>query len=113
MNPWDFSMLADNLAVAVGRAEAALCLEQAVRGLDTHDELEIQEFLASGVRDEYEVAREVHYPSSAGNKLTHRMRCDLVLTPKGRSLRLDRAPPTLFDPQNLASAQEALWLEVK
>jgi len=28
-------------------------------------------------------------------------------------LRLDSAPPTLFDPPNLAAPEEALWLEVK
>jgi hypothetical protein len=37
----------------------------------------------------------------------------MVLTPLGRPLRLDSAPPTLFDPANLAAPEEALWLEVK
>ena len=61
----------------------------------------------------YEVAREVHYPSTHGNKLTHRQRCDLVLSPMGRPLRLDSVLPTLFDPPDQTSPQEALWLEVK
>jgi hypothetical protein len=55
----------------------------------------------------------VHYPSSAGSKLTHRQRCDLVLTVRGCPLRLDSNPPTLFDPAQQASPEEALWLEVK
>jgi hypothetical protein len=41
------------------------------------------------------------------------MRCDLVLTPKGRPLRLDSAMPTLFDPPNQVGPEDALWLEVK
>ncbi len=110
---WDFFSLADQLGRAVERAEADLRLEQAVYGLDSRDEKAIQSLLADGLAQHYEVAREVHYPSSVGRKLTHRQRCDLVLTPKGRPLRLDRASPTLFDPVDLCTAQEALWLEVK
>jgi hypothetical protein len=110
---FDFSTLADQLAGAVGRAEAALRLEQAVYGLDANDELAMQTLLADSMREHYEVAREVHYPSTAGQKLTHRPRCDLVLTPRGRPLKLDFAPSTLFDPHDLALAHEALWLEVK
>jgi hypothetical protein len=59
------------------------------------------------------VEREVHYPSTAGRKLTHRPRCDLVLTPHGRPLRLDSSPPSLFDPPTACPPGEALWLEVK
>jgi hypothetical protein len=110
---WDFSTVADRLGELIARAEGDLRLEQAVYGLDARDELAIHAMLADGMRAYYEVAREVHYPSSAGNKLTHRKRCDLVLSPKGRPLRLDSAPPNLFDPPDLASPAEALWLEVK
>jgi hypothetical protein len=110
---WDFSTLADRFAQVIAQAEAELRLEQAVYGLDAREELAIQAMLAEGLKQHYEVAREVHYPSSAGKKLTHRQRCDLVLTPKGRPLRLDSAPPNLFDPVDLASPAEALWLEVK
>jgi hypothetical protein len=110
---WDFSTLADHVGEILERAEADTRLEQAVAGIDSRDELAIQTLLADGLRQHYEVAREVHYPSSVGKKLTHRQRCDLVLTPKGRALRLDIAPPTLFDAPNLCSAAEGLWLEVK
>ncbi len=110
---WDFSTVADQLAQTLQNAEADLRLEQAVYGLDSRDELTIQTLLADGLRKWYEVAREVHYPSTAGRKLTHRQRCDLVLTPIGRPLKLDHAPPTLFDPPAAASTEEALWLEVK
>lgn len=110
---WDFSTLADQFGRTLERAEAELRLEQAVYGLDAKDELMLHALLADGLRKDYGVAREVHYPSSAGNKLSHRQRCDLVLTPVGRALKLDSAPPTLFDPPDLCPPDEALWLEVK
>lgn len=112
---YDCFTLADQLAAVVQTAEADLRLEQAVYGLDTRDERQIQELLAGGLRaaGAYEVAREVHYPSSVGKKRTHRQRCDLVLTPAGRPLKLDFEPNTLFDPPNLCLPSDAFWLEVK
>jgi hypothetical protein len=91
---WDFSTVADHLAKALWEAEEELRLEQAVYGLDARDERALQSLLADRICAHYGVAREVHYPSSRGNKLTHRMRCDLVLSPKGKLLRLDRSPWT-------------------
>ncbi len=79
---YDLSTVADRLGEAIALAERELQLEQAVYGLDARDELALQELLASHLRNHYEVAREVHYPSSVGAKRTHRMRCDLVLSPK-------------------------------
>lgn len=110
---WSFSTIADDLHAVIDRAEADLRLEQAVRGLDSMDEKQIQALLATGLAAKYQVAREVHYPSSRGNKLTHRKRCDLVLSPRGRPLSLDARPPGLFDPTDLCPPGEALWLEVK
>ena len=110
---YDFSTLADHLGQIIHTAEADLRLEQAVYGLDARDEKRLQTLLADGLRQFYEVAREVHYPSSIGKKLTHRQRCDLVLTPKGRPLKLDRDAPSLFDAPDLCAPQDGLWLEVK
>jgi len=110
---WDFALLADRLGAVVDRVEADLRLEQAVYGLDARTELQLQQMLADGLAAHYEIAREVHYPSSRGKKLSHRQRCDLVLTPKGRPLKIDSAPVTLFDAPDLATPEEALWLEVK
>jgi len=110
---WDFSTLADQLAQVIQQTENELRLEQAVYGIDAKEELALHELLADGLSAHYEVAREVHYPSSRGHKLTHRQRCDLVLAARGRPLRLDSAPPTLFDPPNQSDPSEALWLEVK
>jgi hypothetical protein len=110
---WDLYTLADDLHAALAAAEAALRLEQAVRGLDSLDELALQAVIAEGLRARYSVAREVHYPGSRGRKMTHRRRCDLVLTPAGRPLRLDTQPASLFEPADLAEPVEALWVEVK
>jgi hypothetical protein len=110
---WDFSTLADHLEEALSRAESDLRLEQAVYGLDAKDELTLHALLADGLSRHYDVAREVHYPSSRGRKLTHRQRCDIVLAPRGKPLRLDSAVPTLFDPTDQCEPSDALWLEVK
>ena len=111
---WDFCTVADELGRSVREAEDELRLEQAVYGLDARDERALQTLLATRLTSAYDVAREVHYPSTKGRKLTHRMRCDLVLTPRGQPLRLDTAgPPGLFDPPSLCEPVDALWLEVK
>lgn len=77
------------------------------------DEKQLQSLLALRLSDRYTVSREVHYPSSRGNRLTHRQRCDLVLSPKGRPIHLDARPPGLFDPTDLCPPEQALWLEMK
>lgn len=110
---WDLPTLADRLAQGVADAESELRLEQAVYGLDARDELQLQQLLAGALSRHYEVDREVHYPSTQGNKLTRRARCDLVLSPRGRPLRRDSALPTLFDAPDRTAPADALWLEVK
>ena len=113
---WDFCELADALGGAIQSAEEELRLEQAVYGLDAKDERSIQQLLADRVAPRFEIVREVHYPSSKGKKLSHRMRCDLVLSPRGKPLRLDNSgPPTLFEapPESFCDPAHALWLEVK
>ncbi len=110
---YDLSTIADHLAESIRLAEDALRLEQAVYGLDSMDEVALQGLLASYLGSYYEVAREVHYPSAASAKRSHRMRCDLVLTPKGLPLKRDTGEPTLFDPANQCDASGSLWLEVK
>lgn len=110
---YDLSTVADHLAQALSSAEQALRLEQAVYGLDSRDEVALQDVLATGLASHYEVAREVPYPSSAGAKRSHRQRCDLVLTPQGSPLKRDTQPPSLFDPANQSEPGDALWLEVK
>lgn len=113
MNRHDLSTLADHLETIIRQREAELRLEQAVRGLDSLSEVELHALLACGLASAYEVAREAHYPSTKGRKLSHRARCDLAITPKGRPLQLDSRPPDLFSVPDQALPQEALWLEIK
>ncbi len=110
---WDLCDLADRIAGVFREAEAEIQLDRGVYGLDSKDERKLQELIGGGLGAHYSVAREVHYPSTAGRKLTHRRRCDLVLSPKGRPLKLDSRPADLFDPVDVCPAGEALWLEVK
>lgn len=109
----ELDILADRVAAALAGREAELRLEQAVYGLDSLDEVPLQAIIAEGLTGSYCVAREVHYPSSAGKRLSDRKRCDVVLTPPGAPLRLDSAPPTLFDPAVYTLPTDAFWLEVK
>ncbi len=113
MQQFDLLALADQLEQIIQQREAELRLEQAVYGLDALSEVKLQELLATGLSRHWSVAREVHYPSSAGRRLTHRARCDLVLTPAGRPLQTDARPPDLFSPPDLAEPGEGLWIEVK
>lgn len=110
---WAVNEIADRLHEVLETAEAALRLEQAVYGLDTRDEKKFQELLADGLGQWFDVSREVHYPSTYGRKLTHRQRCDLVLCPKGKPLKRDSKPLTLFDPPEMTEPGAALWIEVK
>jgi len=119
---WNFSTVADALESCLATAESDLRLEQAVYGLDAMDELAIHSLLGARLKVFYEVAREVHYPSTQGRKLSHRARCDLVLTPAGCPLApaepIEPAAPTLFDPPpqpapSYCRSSDALWLEVK
>jgi hypothetical protein len=110
---WDLTDIVDRLARDLAAHEAALREEQAVYGIDSFAELKLHGLLAEWLAASYAVAREVHYPSSRGNKLTHRQRCDLVLAPLGKPVKLDAKPTTLFDPPDQTEPADALWLEVK
>jgi hypothetical protein len=110
---WDLVQLVDAFAAYLTAAENAVRQEQAVYGIDALDELQLHERLAGALVGRYSVAREVHYPSTRGSKLSHRKRCDLVLSPLGRPLRLDSRPPDLFDPPQMTEPADALWLEIK
>jgi hypothetical protein len=76
--------LAERMAAVLEAAESALRVEQAAHGLDVWDERALQAELARGLATHYDVTREVHYPSSLGSKLSHRERCDLVLSGSDR-----------------------------
>lgn len=113
--------VADQIGSSLERAEAERVLEQAVHGLDTLSELALHTLLCDHLGQHFAVSREVHYPSTSGAKLSHRQRCDLVLSPKGSQLRVQNSPQLALPlpPEGaeaaptLCSLSDALWLEVK
>lgn len=106
--PWYLGDLADQVAAAVADLEAGLQLEQAPHGIDEWDERPLQRALATALGRHHQVTLEAHYPSTAGRKLSHRPRCDLVLSRPGRPLAQGETLPL-----DLCPADEALWLELK
>ncbi|MBT8485743.1 MAG: hypothetical protein HKO59_13770 [Phycisphaerales bacterium] len=112
---WPLADIADEIEATL-RREAERCdREQAVRGLDTLDEIDLHPILADGLRHAgYGVAREQRYPSDwKRRRETEGERCDLVLTNDGRPLRVPDRRATLFDDPDAVDLDEALWLEVK
>lgn len=112
--------IADQVGAALRQAEEDLVLEQAVHGLDTQAEVGLQTLLGERLGRHFEVAREVHYPSSLGSKRTHRQRCDLVLSPKGLPLIQQSDPQPQLQlfaahpaPERACPLAAAFWLEVK
>jgi len=114
---WPIDLVASRIAAVFETREAELRLEQSVYGMDSLDELALQRIIAVGLAQHFDVLRESYYPASANQtsavKLSGRMRCDLVLTPLGKPLRLDHKPAGLFDPIDQVGPGEALWLEIK
>lgn len=136
---WDARAVHHALVEGLRLHEAELASEQAVRGLDSLDELRMHPVLARGLaRENWGVLREVPYPvtaglGSAGNRPKHRERdrCDIVLTPRAgvtladpvATLReRDKWQGSLFEAQAQEPASEldsrcapsdAFWLEVK
>jgi hypothetical protein len=108
------------------RAEA-LDAEDAVRGIDALDELEMHELLVQGLAaGAWGVLRERGYPASSGRKLSDRQRCDFVLTPErdqepeaqlSKAMKKVAAQPGLFEAplprRRLVDPRECFWLEVK
>jgi hypothetical protein len=112
------SALAQAACAHFARLDADLAAQQAVRGLDALDEIDLHPFLAAAVQAVgYGVLREVPYPGDAPAgasrrgcpprrpRRSERERCDLVLTPlPGQRLadpvealiERDRAEATLF-----------------
>jgi hypothetical protein len=111
---WPTDQVADAVGDALAKAEADLRLEQAVYGLDAMKEVPLQTVLADGLvaGGTCGVTREAHYPSDLAKKKPGRRRCDLVLTPPGRTL-LQADDVDLFTPADACRPQEALWVEVK
>jgi hypothetical protein len=112
---WSHHDLADALAGGLARALADIELEQAVRGLDAHLELELHPLLHAGLRAAgYGVHPEQRFPRDrARRRRSEGSRCDIVLTPAGRPLVDDAAQLGLFAASDAVALADAMWLEVK
>lgn len=112
---WCCATVAD--AIAAGLEEQARQVEvaQAVRGLDSLDELALHPILrATLTAAGYGVWPEQRYPADRRKKRrSEGERCDLVLTPGGRPLVVPEAEATLFEPTAAVPLGQALWIEVK
>ena len=126
----NLALLAQAITSYLGRVEADLAHQQAVRGLDALDEIDLHPVLAAGLEAVgCGVLREAQYPGPPGRRArkSERERCDLVVTPRpGQRLadpvealkEQDRIAQTLFahlgaGPAEGIAPEEAIWLEVK
>lgn len=113
--PFSISDIADTLQSALAAQAARLDAEQSPHGLDTLDELGLHPILGGGLAEAgWGVYPEQVYPQDARPR--HRNdceRCDLVLTPGNRELHEPWREPTLFDPSDPVTLDDAFWLEVK
>ena len=112
---WSIANVADALEIGLRRAADEREREQAKRGLDAFEELELHPILAEAlVAADYGVAREQRYPADwRRRRETEGERCDLVLTPTDGELRAPERRATLFDAPDAVDLDEAFWLEVK
>ena len=80
----DFEAVCRAAAAGIAGRETELREEQAVRGIDSLSEGEIQGLLARGILDAgFGVRREVRYPADRSRALrSSGKRCDLVSTPE-------------------------------
>lgn len=115
MPPFSVSDIADALHAALAAESARLDLEQSPCGIDALDELGLHPILGRGLAETgWGVYPEQVYPQDARPR--HRNdceRCDLVLTPGQRELHEPWREPTLFDPPDPVTLDDAFWLEVK
>lgn len=112
---WQVADIADAVCAGLQHRAEALDAEQAVRGIDALDELELHPLIAAALRDEgYGVHREQRYPADRRkHRISEGERCDFVLTPDGRPLRSESTTRTLFEPLDAVELDDAFWLELK
>lgn len=112
---WSVADIADGIADGLARYARQLDDEHAVYGMDALDEVSLHPILADAlVTAGYGVHREQRYPADRRKrKESEGERCDLVLTPDGRVLRVSEAKATLFEPADAVETDDAFWLEIK
>jgi len=112
---WSAADIADAVDAGLRQRAAADDEEQAIYGFDALDELGLHPILRDALRAaDFEVHAECRYPSDRGKRRkSEGKRCDIVLTPAGRPLRVEATEGTLFDPPHAVDPEQAYWLEVK
>ena len=112
---WSVADIADALEIGLTHKAEQLDKEQAVRGLDSLEELDLHPIIAAALLEAgYGVHREQRYPADQlKRKRSEGERCDFVLTQDKLPLALASDEPTLFDPPDAIPLDEAYWLEVK
>lgn len=112
---WSLADVADALALGLARVSEEDRLAQSVRGLDSLAEVQLQSLLADILACAgYGIEREQRYLGQRSRlRRSEGQRCDLVLTPHGRSLEQEEAAATLFALPGAVAPADALWLEVK
>ncbi len=112
---WSGADIADAVEASLHAESKRRDDEQAVRGIDALDELELHPILARGFAScGFGVWDEQRFPADR-RKRDHSEgeRCDLVLTPGGRDLAAPDREPSLFDAPDPLALEDAYWLEVK
>jgi hypothetical protein len=127
---WEEQSLLDAIATEFEAHEASLIAENAIKGLDSLDELSIHPIVAAAISKlGFGVFREFPFPGSTGKrrKKMERTRCDFVLThdsamspgdPVARDIRAETKAATLFAdtpplPDHTTPICECLFLECK
>ncbi len=112
---WHTADIADAIETGLAAQVDLDRIAQSVHGIDVLDEVDLHPVLAGALsRAGFGTHREVRYPAARRTRArSEGRRCDLVLTPEGRSLQEPEAAATLFDDPSAVPLSEALWLEVK
>jgi len=112
---WSLAEIADALADGLSRHAAEDRQAQAVRGLDSLNEIQLHAVMESILcAAGFGVYREQRYPvARERRRRSEGERCDFILTPLERPLAEEAAVATLFEPPATTDPSQALWLEVK
>lgn len=112
---WSIADLADALADGFAREEERLREEQAVHGIDIHDELGVHPIIERAFADAgLGVFREQRYPADRIRRSrAEGERCDFVLTHDALPLCEPDRADTLFDDPHALDLEDAFWLEAK
>lgn len=113
---WSIPEIADILHTGFTRFVNEIETEQAVRGIDSLDELPHHTLIHKILKESsFGLYLEQRYPADrkTRKKRSEGKRCDIVLTPDGKPLEEPESLATLFTPKDAISLTDAFWLEIK